>query len=42
VDQLGAFAEVGVQTVIGPLIGAERLEPIEAVGRDVIPQAAGL
>ena len=42
VDQLGAFAEVGVQTVIGALIGVERLEPIEAVGRDVIPQVAGL
>jgi len=42
VDQLGAFAEVGVQTVIGALIGVERLEPIEAVGRDVIPQVAGI
>lgn len=42
VDQLGAFAEVGVQTVIGALIGVERLEPIDAVGRDVVPQVAGL
>jgi hypothetical protein len=42
VEQLGRFAEAGAQTAIGVLIGVERLEPIEAVGRDVIPQVAAL
>ncbi|MFB3093734.1 MAG: LLM class F420-dependent oxidoreductase, partial [Dehalococcoidia bacterium] len=42
VDQLGAFAEAGAQTVIGALIGVEHLRPIEVMGRDVIPQVAEL
>jgi len=42
VEQLGRFAEAGAQTAIGVLIGVERLEPIEAIGRDVIPQVAAL
>ena len=41
-DQLGRFAEVGVQTVIGALVGVENIKPIEAMGRDVIPAAAKL
>jgi F420-dependent oxidoreductase-like protein len=41
-DQLGQFAEAGVQTVIGALIGVEDIKPIEAMGRDVIPAAAKL
>jgi F420-dependent oxidoreductase-like protein len=42
VEQLGAFAEAGAQTVIGALIGVEHLSPIEVMGRDVIPQVAEL
>jgi len=42
VEDLGRFAEIGVQTVIGALVGAEHISPIEAVGRDIIPQAARL
>jgi len=41
VQRLGAFAEVGVQTVIGGF-RAEPLRPIEIMGRDVLPQAASL
>jgi len=42
VEQLGKYAEAGAQAAIGAVIGAERLEPIEVMGRDVIPQVAGL
>lgn len=38
VDTLGAYAESGVQTVIGPVGGMEYLTPLEVVGRDVLPQ----
>ena len=41
-DQIGEFAEIGVQTVIGALVGVENIKPIEAMGRDVIPAAAKL
>ena len=41
-DQVGEFAEIGVQTVIGALVGVENIKPIEAMGRDVIPAAAKL
>ncbi len=41
-DQVGEFAEIGVQTVIGALAGVENIKPIEAMGRDVIPAAAKL
>jgi len=41
-DTLGQFAEAGVQTAIGMVMGAENIKPIEAMGRDVIPQAARL
>ncbi len=41
-DQLGRFAEVGVQTVIGAVIGVENIKPIEIIGRDLIPQVAKL
>lgn len=37
VEQLGEFADAGVQTVIGHVMGAENLAPLEAMGRDVIP-----
>ena len=42
VDQLGRFAEVGVQTVIGAIIGVENIKSIEIIGRDLIPQVAKL
>ncbi|MEP6870260.1 MAG: LLM class F420-dependent oxidoreductase [Anaerolineaceae bacterium] len=42
VDTLSRFAEIGAQTAIGALAGVETIRPIEAVGRDVISQLAGL
>lgn len=42
VDMLGPFAEVGVQTAIGYLFGVDSIKPIEAVGRDLLPQLAKL
>ncbi|MGE5596651.1 MAG: LLM class F420-dependent oxidoreductase [Hyphomicrobiales bacterium] len=41
-DTLGRFAEVGVQGVMGALIGVENLKPIEAMGEKVIPAAERL
>jgi len=41
-EQFAELAEVGVQTAIGAVIGAEDLKPLEAIGRDVIPAAAKL
>jgi F420-dependent oxidoreductase-like protein len=40
VDHFGQLAEIGVQTAIGAVIGCENLTPLEAIGRDVIPQVA--
>jgi F420-dependent oxidoreductase-like protein len=42
VQTLGEYAEVGVQTVLGVLLGAEQITPIETVGRSVIPQIKNL
>lgn len=42
VERLGRFAEAGAQAAIGYLIGVETLKPIEAVGRDLLPQLKGL
>jgi alkanesulfonate monooxygenase SsuD/methylene tetrahydromethanopterin reductase-like flavin-dependent oxidoreductase (luciferase family) len=42
VEQLGRLAEAGAETVIGAVAGAENLKPLEIVGRDVLPQVAGL
>jgi F420-dependent oxidoreductase-like protein len=42
VEQLGKLAEVGVQEGYGAVVLAENLKPLEAIGRDVIPQAAKL
>jgi alkanesulfonate monooxygenase len=41
-EQLAALAEAGVQTAIGWVRGAAKLTPLEIVGRDIIPQVAGL
>jgi F420-dependent oxidoreductase-like protein len=40
VQELGAFAEAGVQTMLGALIGMEHRSAFETVGRDIIPQVA--
>jgi F420-dependent oxidoreductase-like protein len=42
VEQFGQWAEIGAQTVIGAVAGVETLAPLEAIGKDVIPQVAGL
>jgi F420-dependent oxidoreductase-like protein len=42
VQELGAYAEAGVQTVLGALQGMEHGTPFEIVGRDIIPQLAAL
>ena len=42
VEQLKEFADAGVQTVIGGVIGVENIAPLEAIGRDVIPQVRDL
>jgi alkanesulfonate monooxygenase SsuD/methylene tetrahydromethanopterin reductase-like flavin-dependent oxidoreductase (luciferase family) len=42
VEQLGRLAQAGAQTVIGAVAGAENLKPLEIMGRDVLPQVAGL
>lgn len=42
IEQLNEFAGAGVQTVIGGLVNVENIEPLEAIGRDVIPQVANL
>lgn len=42
VDQLGTWAEMGFQTVLGAVPGCENLAPLEAIGRNVIPQIAKL
>jgi F420-dependent oxidoreductase-like protein len=41
-ERLRAYADIGVQTVIGALIGVETLKPIEIVKREIIPQIASL
>ena len=42
VEQLSRLAEAGAQTVIGAVAGVENLKPLEIMGRDVLPQVAGL
>jgi F420-dependent oxidoreductase-like protein len=42
VDQFGKLGEAGAQTVIGAVAGVENLKPLEAIGKDVIPQVASL
>jgi alkanesulfonate monooxygenase SsuD/methylene tetrahydromethanopterin reductase-like flavin-dependent oxidoreductase (luciferase family) len=40
VEQLRWLAGLGVETVIGWVVGVERMSPIEIMGREVIPAAA--
>jgi F420-dependent oxidoreductase-like protein len=42
IDTLSKLAEAGVQTALGAVPGVENIEPLEAIGRDVIPQVADL
>jgi F420-dependent oxidoreductase-like protein len=42
VEEFGRYAEAGVQTVLGALMGMEHKTPFETVGRDIIPQLAKL
>jgi F420-dependent oxidoreductase-like protein len=42
IHTLERFAEFGIQTVIGAVIGAERLTPLEIMGNEVIPAVADL
>ena len=42
VDQFGKLGEAGAQTLIGAVMGVESLKPLEAIGKDVIPQVASL
>jgi F420-dependent oxidoreductase-like protein len=41
-DDLAALAEAGADGAIGALRGAERIDPIEIVGREIIPKIAAL
>ncbi len=40
VQQLSDLSDLGVQAVLGSVAGVENLAPLEAIGRDVIPQVA--
>jgi F420-dependent oxidoreductase-like protein len=42
IGQLRWLAGMGIQTVIGSVPGVERLEPLEVIGREVIPAVADL
>ena len=41
-DRLRWLAGLGVETVIGWVVGVDRIRPIEIMGREVIPAAAEL
>ena len=42
IGQLEWLAGMGIQTVFGWVVGADRITPLEIIGRDVIPAAASL
>lgn len=42
VGQLQWLAGMGIETVFGYVVGAERIDPLEVMGRDVIPAVEGL
>jgi F420-dependent oxidoreductase-like protein len=41
-DQLRGLAGMGAQTVLGWVVGMDKITPIEVMGREVIPAVAGL
>jgi hypothetical protein len=40
IRQLRALADQGAQTVLGWVVGQEKITPIHIMGRDVIPAVA--
>jgi F420-dependent oxidoreductase-like protein len=42
IDRLRWLAGMGVQSVFGWVVGVDQIEPIEIMGREVIPAAAGM
>ena len=42
VDQLRWLSGMGIETVIGMVPGVDRIAPLEAIGREVVPEIAGL
>ena len=40
VQDLGAYAEIGVTHCLGHLVNVENIAPMEVVARDVMPQIA--
>jgi alkanesulfonate monooxygenase SsuD/methylene tetrahydromethanopterin reductase-like flavin-dependent oxidoreductase (luciferase family) len=42
VDQLRWLSGMGVETVIGMVPGMDRIAPLEAIGRKIVPEIAGL
>jgi alkanesulfonate monooxygenase SsuD/methylene tetrahydromethanopterin reductase-like flavin-dependent oxidoreductase (luciferase family) len=40
IGQLRWLADMGIETVFGYVVGAQRIEPLEIMGRDVIPAIA--
>lgn len=42
IDQLGGFAELGIQAVIGGVMNVESLTPLEIIGERIIPAVASL
>ncbi|MFL5797274.1 MAG: hypothetical protein ACJ77A_04995 [Actinomycetota bacterium] len=39
IEQLRGFAGMGIETVIGWVVGVDRIEPLEVMAREVIPAA---
>jgi hypothetical protein len=42
VDQLRGLSRMGIETVLGWVVGVDRITPIEIIGREVIPAVAEL
>jgi alkanesulfonate monooxygenase SsuD/methylene tetrahydromethanopterin reductase-like flavin-dependent oxidoreductase (luciferase family) len=42
IEQLRELAALGIQTAIGPVKDADRITPLEVLGREVIPAVADL
>lgn len=41
IGQLRWLHDMGIETVLGWVVGVERIEPLEIMGREVIPEVAG-
>jgi alkanesulfonate monooxygenase SsuD/methylene tetrahydromethanopterin reductase-like flavin-dependent oxidoreductase (luciferase family) len=42
IEQLRRLAGMGIEVVLGPVKGVEEIEPLQAMGRDVIPAVADI